>query len=76
MRPLGVISILAGIDDERGPLLYKTDPAGYFVGYRVCPCPLLPAHIGDLYFCAACPAGYCAGYKTCPCLLLGQGMYH
>ena len=35
MRPLGVISILAGIDDERGPLLYKTDPAGYFVGYKV-----------------------------------------
>ena len=35
MRPLGVISILAGIDDERGPLLYKVDPAGYYVGYKV-----------------------------------------
>ena len=38
MRPLGVISILAGVDDERGPLLYKVDPAGYYVGYKVhCP---------------------------------------
>lgn len=30
-----MISILAGIDDERGPLLYKVDPAGYYVGYKV-----------------------------------------
>lgn len=35
MRPLGVISTLAGIDEERGPQLFKVDPAGYFVGYKV-----------------------------------------
>ena len=23
-----------GIDEEKGPLLYKTDPAGYYVGYK------------------------------------------
>ena len=35
MRPLGVIPILVGIDEERGPQLFKVDPAGYFVGYKV-----------------------------------------
>jgi len=34
MRPLGVSSILLSIDEENGPSLYKTDPAGYFVGYK------------------------------------------
>lgn len=33
MRPLGVIPIIIGIDEEVGPQLYKVDPAGYFVGY-------------------------------------------
>ncbi len=36
MRPPGIVTILAGIDDERGPQLYKVDPAGYYVGYKVC----------------------------------------
>jgi hypothetical protein len=35
MRPLGVISILCGIDEELGPQLFKVDPAGYYVGYKV-----------------------------------------
>ena len=35
MRPLGVVPILIGIDEERGPQLFKVDPAGYFVGYKV-----------------------------------------
>jgi 20S proteasome subunit alpha 1 len=34
MRPLCVVTLLFTIDDERGPQLYKIDPAGYFVGYR------------------------------------------
>mmetsp|Transcript_63463 Transcript_63463/g.200719 ORF Transcript_63463/g.200719 Transcript_63463/m.200719 type:complete len:247 (-) Transcript_63463:610-1350(-) len=34
MRPLGVSTILFGIDEERGPQLYKSDPAGYYVGYK------------------------------------------
>ena len=36
MRPLGVIPIVVGIDEERGPQLFKIDPAGYYVGYKVC----------------------------------------
>lgn len=34
MRPLGVIPIIIGIDEELGPQLFKVDPAGYFVGYK------------------------------------------
>ena len=34
MRPLGVTSILVAVDEERGPQLFKTDPSGYFVGYK------------------------------------------
>jgi len=41
MRPLAVMPIIIGIDEERGPQLYKVDPAGYYVGYKVI----------QLYFC-------------------------
>ncbi|PRT54583.1 Proteasome subunit alpha type-1 [Wickerhamiella sorbophila] len=34
MRPLGVAMTLIGVDDERGPLVYKCDPAGYYTGYK------------------------------------------
>ncbi|KDD75255.1 proteasome subunit protein [Helicosporidium sp. ATCC 50920] len=34
MRPLGVIATIIGVDEERGPQLFKVDPAGYFVGYK------------------------------------------
>ena len=37
MRPLAVMPIIIGIDEERGPQLYKVDPAGYYVGYKVKP---------------------------------------
>lgn len=32
---LGLLAmILIGLDDERGPQLFKIDPAGYFVGFK------------------------------------------
>jgi len=34
MRPLGVMPIIIGVDEEKGCQLYKVDPAGYFVGYK------------------------------------------
>ena len=34
MRPLGVANTLVSVDSEYGPQLYKTDPAGYYAGYK------------------------------------------
>lgn len=36
MRPLGVATMLAAVDDEAGPQLFKCDPAGSYGGYRAC----------------------------------------
>ncbi|KAG5519069.1 hypothetical protein PMAC_002155 [Pneumocystis sp. 'macacae'] len=34
MRPLGISSIFIGIDDEKGPQIFKCDLAGYYAGYK------------------------------------------
>ena len=33
-RVFGVETIVAGIDQERGPALFKVDPSGYYYGYK------------------------------------------
>lgn len=33
-RVFGVETIVAGIDAEKGPALFKVDPAGYYYGYK------------------------------------------
>nr|GEU48721.1 proteasome subunit alpha type-6 [Tanacetum cinerariifolium] len=35
MRPLGVVAMVLGIDDENGPNLFKCDPAGHLFGHKV-----------------------------------------
>ncbi|KAK8934329.1 Proteasome subunit alpha type-6 [Platanthera zijinensis] len=34
MRPLGVAAMILGIDEEKGPKLFKCDPAGHFFGHK------------------------------------------
>jgi len=36
MRALGVVSLYAGIDEEKGPQLYRVDPAGHYLGFKAC----------------------------------------
>lgn len=33
-RSKGVVSMFCGVDDEKGPQLYKVDPAGHYFGYK------------------------------------------
>lgn len=51
MRPLGVIPMLIAVDEERGPQLFKVDPAGYFVGYKV---RSFASAIGNRWFLCMC----------------------
>lgn len=36
MRASGTVGIFCAIDDEKGPQLYRVDPAGHYLGYRGC----------------------------------------
>jgi len=36
MRPLGTSMVMIAYDDELGPCVYKTDPAGYYSAYKAC----------------------------------------
>lgn len=34
MRPLGVVLTFVSYDEEKGPSIFKCDPAGYYTGYK------------------------------------------
>ncbi|XP_040372774.1 proteasome subunit alpha type-6 [Rosa chinensis] len=34
MRPLGVVAMVLGVDEETGPQLYKCEPAGHYFGHK------------------------------------------
>lgn len=34
MRVLGVTMLFVGVDDEKGPQVYKVDPAGHYLGWK------------------------------------------
>jgi len=36
MRLQAVMGIFIALDDEKGPSIYKVDPAGHFLGYKAC----------------------------------------
>eukprot|EP00823_Brevimastigomonas_motovehiculus_P002923 TRINITY_DN173_c0_g1_i1.p1 TRINITY_DN173_c0_g1~~TRINITY_DN173_c0_g1_i1.p1 ORF type:complete len:247 (-),score=63.92 TRINITY_DN173_c0_g1_i1:245-985(-) len=36
MRAYGVVPMFIGIDEEKGPQLYRCDPAGHYLGYKAC----------------------------------------
>lgn len=75
MRPPGIVTILAGIDDERGPQLFKVDPAGYYVGYKVCACTLVTTMVSEtpLVYLLIIPA-YTIG-DDCGCQGAGGGQF-
>lgn len=35
-RALGVVTMLISFDEEKGPQLYRTDPAGHYIGFKAC----------------------------------------
>jgi len=36
MRAFGIVTMFAGIDEEKGPQLFRCDPAGHYVGFKAC----------------------------------------
>jgi len=36
MRALGIVTMFIGIDEEKGPQLFRCDPAGHYLGFKAC----------------------------------------
>ena len=58
MRPLGCAMLMAGWDSEKGVQLYRTDPAGYYAGFRAAALGVKHIEVPATTHNTALPSGY------------------
>eukprot|EP00921_Rhytidocystis_pertsovi_P009423 GHVQ01015157.1.p1 GENE.GHVQ01015157.1~~GHVQ01015157.1.p1 ORF type:complete len:242 (+),score=26.75 GHVQ01015157.1:166-891(+) len=73
MRPPACAGLFIAVDDEKGPSIYKFDPAGWFAGYKVtlvphtCPLPSTNPELHIIYTCHCIPLALILSFSNCVC---------